>query len=209
MRPIGRIYASMDMTKGEQTRQHIIRQAATVFNQRGFTGSSISDVMASTGLQKGGIYRHFASKEELALASFDYAQAQSTSRLQAAVSAETGAIRQLLAVVAAFRAITSDPPVPGGCPILNTIVDSDDGDPALRARVREVVVGWEALIAGIVEAGLADGSVRAGTNPRAVAAVMVASLEGGILLSRAHRSTTYFQHVAQHLAQYIERDIAA
>ncbi len=209
MRPIGRIYASMDMTKGEQTRQHIIRQAATVFNQRGFTGSSISDVMASTGLQKGGIYRHFASKEELALASFDYAQAQSTSRLQAAVSAETGAIRQLLAVVAAFRAITSNPPVPGGCPILNTIVDSDDGDPALRARVREVVVGWEALIAGIVEAGLADGTVRAGTNPQVVAAVMVASLEGGILLSRAHRSTAYFQHVAQHLAQYIERDIAA
>jgi AcrR family transcriptional regulator len=56
------------MTKGEQTRQHIIQQAATLFNQRGFIGSSVSDVMQYTGLQKGGIYRHFQSKEQLARA---------------------------------------------------------------------------------------------------------------------------------------------
>ena len=56
---------------------------------------------------------------------------------------------------------------------------------------------------------VARNSVRAGTDPQAVAAVMIAALEGGILLSRAHRSAAYFQHVAQHLAQYIERDIAA
>ena len=196
------------MSKGEQTRQHIIRQAATLFNQRGFTGSSISDVMAGTGLQKGGIYRHFDSKEQLALAAFDYAQAQSTARLEAAVGAEAGAIQKLLAFVEAFRAITLDPPVPGGCPILNTIVDSDDGDPALRARVLEVVARWEALIVGAVEAGIAEGSVRAGTDAQTVATLIIAAMEGGILLSRAHRSGAAIQRVVQHLAQYISRDLA-
>lgn len=197
------------MTKGEQTRQRIVRQAATLFNQRGFTGSSISDVMTCTGLQKGGIYRHFDSKEQLALAAFDYAQAQSTNRLEAAVAAETGATRKLLAFVEAFRAITLDPPVPGGCPILNTIVDSDDGDPALRARVLDVITRWEALIISVVEAGIADGNVRANIDPQAVATLMIATMEGGILLSRAHRSKAYLQHVVQHLVNYIERDVAA
>ena len=54
------------MSKGQLTRQRIIAQAAPLFNQRGYEGCSINDVMAATGLEKGGIYRHFESKEELA-----------------------------------------------------------------------------------------------------------------------------------------------
>ena len=95
------------MAKGAQTRQHIIQEAATLFNQRGYTGSSISDVMQYTGLQKGGIYRHFESKEQLALAAFEYAQQQSTAQLAAAVAAETDTVKQLLAFIAAFHALTS------------------------------------------------------------------------------------------------------
>jgi len=54
------------MTKGEQTRRKIVEAAAPIFNKRGYEGSSLSDLMESTGLKKGGIYRHFSSKEELA-----------------------------------------------------------------------------------------------------------------------------------------------
>ncbi len=197
------------MTKGEQTRQHIIQQAATLFNQRGYTGSSISDVMQCTGLQKGGIYRHFQNKEQLALAAFDYAQQQSTTRLVEAVAAETDAVRQLLAFIVAFHALTLRPPVPGGCPILNTIVDSDDGDPALRERVVAVVTGWEQLIERIVADGVAQGSMRSDIDPQAVAALLIATLEGGILLARAHHSSVYLQHAVDHLVQYVQRDVAA
>lgn len=196
------------MTKGEQTRQHIIQEAATLFNQRGYSGLSISDVMQCTGLQKGGIYRHFESKEQLALAAFDYAQQQSTTRLEAALAAESDAVQQLLAFVRAFQAFTARPPVPGGCPILNTIVDSDDGDPALRERVAEVVSKWQALLEGIVATGVAQGRIRADADPSAVAGLVIATLEGGILLSRAHRSTVYMQYAADHLVQHIQRDIA-
>src|ERR1700689_4577207 len=60
------------MTKGEQTRRKIVAAAAPIFNQHGYEGSSLADLMAATGLKKGGIYRHFASKEELAAEAFDY-----------------------------------------------------------------------------------------------------------------------------------------
>jgi TetR/AcrR family transcriptional repressor of nem operon len=197
------------MSKGEQTRQHIIQQAATLFNQRGYSGSSISDVMQCTGLQKGGIYRHFQSKEQLALAAFDYAQQQSTSRLVEAMAAETDAVQKLLAFINAFHALTLHPPVPGGCPILNTIVDSDDGDPALRDRVVAVVSGWEQLIARIVADGVAQGSIRRDIDPQAVATLIIATLEGGILLAQAHGSPVYLQHTVDHLVQYVRRDVTA
>jgi AcrR family transcriptional regulator len=55
------------MSKGEETKAKILHQAAELFNQQGYAGSSISDIMRVTGLQKGGIYNHFSSKDELAL----------------------------------------------------------------------------------------------------------------------------------------------
>ena len=53
------------MTKGERTRRKIVADAAPVFNTRGYEGSSLNDLMSATGLKKGGIYRHFASKQAL------------------------------------------------------------------------------------------------------------------------------------------------
>src|SRR3984885_6193510 len=64
--------ARREMTKGESTRQWIIEQAAPLFNQRGFEGCSMQDVLEATGLEKGGVYRHFESKEELAAEVFRY-----------------------------------------------------------------------------------------------------------------------------------------
>src|SRR6266704_805053 len=61
------------MRKGEQTRQEIIREAAPIFNQRGYEGAALSDLMKATGLEKGGIYRHFEGKQQLAAEAFDYA----------------------------------------------------------------------------------------------------------------------------------------
>ena len=54
----------MQPTKGQQTRQAIVEKAAPLFNKKGFEGTSLSDLMQATGLQKGGIYRHFSGKEE-------------------------------------------------------------------------------------------------------------------------------------------------
>jgi TetR/AcrR family transcriptional repressor of nem operon len=61
------------MGKGELTRQRIVALAAPIFNQKGYAGTALSDLMRATGLEKGGIYRHFESKQELAEDAFDHA----------------------------------------------------------------------------------------------------------------------------------------
>ena len=81
------------MTKGERTRLEIVRNAAPLFNTKGYEGTSLSDLMAATGLQKGGIYRHFASKEELAGEAFDYAWRRAfEKRLEGVVSDRGGEV---------------------------------------------------------------------------------------------------------------------
>ena len=60
------------MTKSEKTRRFIIEQSAAIFNKKGIAGTSISDLMESTKLAKGGIYGNFNSKEEIIVEVFDY-----------------------------------------------------------------------------------------------------------------------------------------
>jgi len=61
------------MSKSSRNQSTNHRKAAALFNQQGYAGSSMSDLMRVTGLQKGGIYNHFRSKDELALEAFDFA----------------------------------------------------------------------------------------------------------------------------------------
>ena len=114
---------------GDETREKIIRQAAAVFNTQGFAGASMSDIMAATGLQKGGIYRHFESKEQLALESFDYAVRVMTDRFRDALDGKRTAMERLHAIISVFARIPIDPPVPGGCPVMNAGIENDDGNP--------------------------------------------------------------------------------
>ena len=67
-------------TKGAATRQRIVELAAPVFNRQGYVGASMRDLIDATGLEKGGIYNHFGSKEQLALEAYDYAMSIVTTR---------------------------------------------------------------------------------------------------------------------------------
>ena len=120
------------MRDGEKTREHILERAAVLFNQQGFAGASMSDVMAATGLQKGGIYRHFGSKEQLALEAFDFAVARMADRFREALEGKENAIERLGAIVGVYAELPVNPPVSGGCPVMNTAIDSDSAHPALR-----------------------------------------------------------------------------
>ena len=106
--------------------------AAPIFNQQGYEGSSLADLMAATGLKKGGIYRHFSSKEELAAEAFDYTWEAAWKARMLHVDENATGIEQLKQLIANFIDYRS--PVVGGCPILNTAVDADDGNAVLRAR---------------------------------------------------------------------------
>ena len=114
------------MRKGEQTKQDIIRKAAPIFNQKGYEGAALSDLMRATGLGKGGIYRHFESKEELAGDAFDHAWKVAMDARFEGTQEIPNTVDRLKRIVRNFRDRRAGL-VPGGCPLLNTAIDSDDG----------------------------------------------------------------------------------
>jgi AcrR family transcriptional regulator len=196
--------ATMALTKGARTRQHIVEACAPVFNQRGYAGASMRDLVAATGIEKGGIYNHFDSKEALAIAAFDHATARVGDRLTAARESETDSVAQLTAVIRAFATFVRRPVVPGGCPIVNTAVEADDTNPELREHARRAMTDWHRLIGSIVKHGVAAGELDPATDARAVASVVTSSLEGALVLSRLYEDAAHMDRVVEHLVHHVE-----
>jgi TetR/AcrR family transcriptional repressor of nem operon len=192
------------VSKGEQTRERILARSAQLFNRQGYFGASLADIMRETGLEKGGIYNHFSSKEQLALESFDYAYGLVQQRVRLALSGKFDAIERLLAIVSVFKGIFEDPLVPGGCPILNTAIEADDSNEALRDRARAAMDNWRTTIHRIVNKGIERQQIRPGVDADEVASILIATLEGAIMLSNLYKDSTHMRRAADHMARYIE-----
>jgi AcrR family transcriptional regulator len=193
-------------TKGEETREKILARAARLFNEKGYNGVSLTDLMKATGLQKGGLYNHFESKEKLAVQAFEYSVKRAADRFAEALARKRHAIDRLQAVVEVMRGYASDPPVPGGCPILNTAIENDDGNPALRIRARKAMEDWRGMLRRIVSQGVARGELRK-TDPDEFATFFIATVEGGVMLSKLYGDPVHLERVADRLHQYIDREL--
>ncbi|MGV2828308.1 TetR/AcrR family transcriptional regulator [Myxosarcina sp. GI1(2024)] len=192
------------MTKAEATKAKIIRQAAKLFNQKGYAGSSIADIMQATGLKKGGIYNHFSSKDRLAIEAFDYAYALMSQKIWQAVRTKTNAIERLQAMVSSYLDYIDDPPIAGGCPILNTAIETDDTDSPLRDRALQAMNSWRSLIVRIVEKGIKKGEVRLQIEPDVVATVIISTIEGAIMMSKLERDGVHMVRVVDRLHDYLD-----
>ena len=191
------------MRKGEQTRQEIIRKAAPIFNQKGYDGAALSDLMRATGLEKGGIYRHFDSKQQLAGEAFDYAWKLAIDTRFEGTQDIPNAVDRLKLFVRNFRDRRAGL-VPGGCPLLNTAIDSDDGNPQLRKKVRQALDYWLNRLESIAEEGKQRGEIRSAIDSAELAMMIISSLEGGLMISRLQRRDDALDFACRHLEEYLE-----
>ncbi len=183
------------MRKGERTKEFILEQSAALFNKQGYASTSLSDIMAATKLEKGGIYNHFANKEALMQEAFLFAVQKVEARYNSLLEERADSRSRLLAVLEVFKSFLTDPPVRGGCPMLNAAIEADDALPALRPSVRRALEGWRTAIKGILERGIARGELRRDLDPEGFSSVMLASLEGGVMLSKMYRDPVHIERV--------------
>jgi AcrR family transcriptional regulator len=178
------------MKKGQLTREMILSRAAALFNTEGYSKASLSDIMAATGLEKGGIYNHFGSKEQLMLEAFDYAVRQGGARIKQQVDAQPTAESKLCAVIDAFATLSQESPVPGGCPVMNTAIESDDSMPELKERAKAAMQRLLKFIEQIIKDGIAEGEFKEDIDAAESATLLIASLEGGLMLSKLFSSAS-------------------
>jgi len=196
------------MRKGEHTRHEIIRKAAPIFNQRGYEGAALSELMEATGLEKGGIYRHFESKEQLAGEAFDYAWKLALDSRFEGTEQIPNAVDRLKHFVRNFRDRRTEL-VRGGCPLLNTAIDSDDRNPQLRARARRALGSWRERLRSIAEEGRRHGEIRSDIDSAELATLIISALEGSLMVSRLERKDGPLDLACRFLEEYLDSKVRA
>jgi len=195
------------MNKGKVTREFIIEKAAVIFNKNGFAGASMSELMKETGLQKGGIYNHFKSKEEIVLAAFDYAIKKHNYAVYAAYKDKTSALEKINAIIAFYEDYPLNPIIEGGCPIVNTAVDSDNTNPQLKQRVKDVLKGWVKNVTYLVNEGKDNGEFRKEADADQIAVFIVTTLQGGVVVARSFEDAAYMKRIVSELHNYVKKEL--
>src|SRR6266404_8140424 len=162
--------------------------------------------MRATGLEKGGIYRHFESKQELAGDAFDHAWKIAMDTRFEGTEKIPNTVDRLKQIVRNFRD-RRDGLVPGGCPLLNTAIDSDDGNPQLRAKARQALGSWLDRLQSIAEEGQRRGEVRSDVDSEKLATLIASTLEGSLMVSRLQRDGNPLDIACRHLEEHLETKV--
>ncbi len=178
------------MSKAERTRQFIIEKTAPIFNSKGYSGTSLTDIIDATGLTKGAIYGNFDNKDEVALAAFEYNFGNITNYIAIRIRERESAIQKLLVYPETHRQILKLPFLKGGCPVLNTSVDADDTHPMLKEKAINALNLWRSSVVRIINKGIQTKEIKKNTNATEFAAILVSLTEGAVMQAKVSGKPT-------------------
>ena len=176
----------MATPKGEQTRNHIIKETRKILVTRGFHNTKVSEIIAATGVKKGNLYYHFASKEDLGLAVLEDAKEEFFAFLDQAFQGKDPIDKIINSCEAIFREQRKNNFV-GGCLFGNTALEMSDSNPRFAAVIEEVFGVWTERICRYLEKGRTERAATGEVPPKLLAKTVVATIEGGIMMSRVSK----------------------
>lgn len=181
----------------------ILHHAGSLFNVQGYKATSISHITDATGFTKGAIYRHFGSKDKLEEEALGYLSRKMYELLRVRIKEQSKAGDKLRTIARYFESYISKPPIKGGCPLLNAAIESDDNSPQLRKKAHAILEVLRGSVMHIIDKGVEYGQLKKSADKEYFATVMVASLEGAIMMSKLSRSDKDIRVVVRHLEKMI------
>lgn len=178
-------------------RQRMVESAAVLIREQGVEATSFSDVLVASGAPRGSIYHYFPrGKAQLVEEATQYGTDFVLARLANAI--EHGSTVAAIRAFGEFYAqILRDSHFSAGCPVLAAALEGDRA-PGARAAAGKGFKRWEQLIAG----GLRRDRVPH-ARAKQMATLIVSSLEGAIVLSRAQRTVAPLGRVVEQIDELI------
>lgn len=184
------------MPRRSRHRTALVRAAVRRFRERGYAATGLAEVLADSGAPRGSLYHHFpGGKAELGAAAVA-AAGESVERVLRDLAREAPDAPAFLEAYAERLALWLEASAwRAGCPIATTLLETAADEPALAAAGEVALASWHARIA---ERFRADGLPDAEAAARAE--IVVAAVEGALLLARVQRSAAPIRRVLGTLA---------
>ncbi len=191
------------VTKADRTRRFIVEQTASVFNMKGFAGTSLTDLVEATGLTKGSIYGNFKNKDDVAVAAFDYNFQQVSAYIRGKMDERESVIDKLLVYPETYRNFSKLPFLSKGCPIANTSTEADDTHPRLKERANEALTLWRNSVDKHIKAGIKNNEISSATNILEFTSILTALIQGAMLHAKVSGKMNYLNASMNYLENLI------
>ncbi|MFI5614129.1 TetR family transcriptional regulator C-terminal domain-containing protein [Amycolatopsis sp. NPDC051903] len=189
--------------KGRETRQRIVAAAAQVMFENGVSSTTVEDVRARAGVSNSQVYHYFADKTALVRAVIEHqtdAVIEPQEELFARLDTMEGLREWRNLVVARQRELNCR----GGCPIAALTTQFAEHDEAARLQLAHSFARWSAGLRSGLTQMHANGALRAEADPEALALSLLASLQGGLLMTQLNRDTGPLEVALDTTLAYIE-----
>jgi TetR/AcrR family transcriptional regulator, transcriptional repressor for nem operon len=163
------------------TRERLLSEAERLVRRLGYAGFSYAHLSAAVGLTKASIHHHFPSKEALGLALVATYERRYAEAMAAILGRETSGPARISAYAELYLKGLEDDL---GCLCAALAVEVTTLPPTFRTALAGFFEKHVAWLAAVVAEGQADGSIRAGLDPRGEASQIVSTLEGALLMGR-------------------------
>jgi TetR/AcrR family transcriptional repressor of lmrAB and yxaGH operons len=180
-----------------EVRARMVQSAMQLLAQRGLQGASFSEVLALADAPRGSVYHHFPEgKDQLVSSALDVTGTQLVELLDRVSGAGPEKVTEF--VLDVWRTVLARSQFSAGCAVLAVTVATDSPD--LLNQAAGIFREWRERLAQLYEQGGL-------TRPQAerMAATLVASSEGAVVLSRADQSMEPFDLVAEQLLDQVRR----
>lgn len=176
-------------SKGQKTREHILATAEALILERGYSGTSIEEIIGRAGITKGGFFYHFKGKDDLArhliLRYLDQDAEFFSSLQERASELSDDPLQQVLIFLKLMAEAMSD--LPGahpGCLVASFTYESHQFDPEIRDLNAEGLLSWRRIFAAMLERAAEAYDFDDSRSVTDLADMLTSVIEGGIIMSR-------------------------
>jgi TetR/AcrR family transcriptional repressor of nem operon len=195
--------------KSENTRDRILKAAESLIMAKGFAGTSIDDILKSAGLTKGAFFHHFKGKADLARELVEW-HARKDLEMFGSFSAQAEAqsddpLEQIFIFLKTFENVVSnmDDPTPG-CMYAVYTYESMQFEPSIRDFVADVLRQWTLIYVRKFQEVLDRYKPALPVTARQLAEMIVAIIEGGLVLQRAYGEARLTARQSEQFRNYLK-----
>lgn len=194
------------VSKGMQTRQDIITKSLQVFSVKGYFNTSVSDILAVTGLTKGGLYGHFRSKEDIWYAVYDKAVMIWRDIVLKGAEEITDPLERIEKTIENdMKNYLGADVFDGGCFFFNMLVELSGQSSSMAGSILKGFVKFSGLIKDWLKEADQKGLLKDGLDLDEIANFIVISLNGAAPLYAATRDSRVWEQTISQLRNYIDQ----
>lgn len=186
-------------------KEKIIHESLKLFSLKGFSSTSVTDILEAAGASKGGFYNHFKSKEELFHAVLEQARQIWQERVLTNLDRVDSPLEKICMILENYRDcyLIDSENIPGGCIFITLALELADQSPHLADEVNKGFIGFKTKVNGLLNDARQMGVLREETSTAAMTEMVFTSMLGASMMYSVDKSRENLDRAIDAIIRYL------